>query len=212
VLDEANWRTQEQDWLNGDESDLLALMLKDETVAVEVSEFHFRKSRRNFHFRRVRAPGLELGENVQDFEGFELLPGATWIGRIFANSQSPAPSLARGLLVSWIPEVPSYRLTICPHWLLLLGWHPHPSNELVFMDKSNTLVARIAWWRDGGPVDVDDDVIWGQGAYISLTMAGQQQVEVLMGPLNVRVHVLRSYDSGSNQEVQKSRLVSSLEN
>jgi hypothetical protein len=212
VLDEANWRTQEQDWLNGDESDLLALMLKDETVVVEVSEFHFRKSRRNFHFRRVRAPGLELGENVQDFEGFELLPGATWIGRIFANSQSPAPSLARGLLVSWIPEVPRYRLTICPHWLLLLGWHPHPSNELVFMDKSNTLVARIAWWRDGGPVDVDDDVIWGQGAYISLTMAGQQQVEVLMGPLNVRVHVLRSYDSGSNQGLQKSRLVSSLEN
>jgi hypothetical protein len=212
VLDDANWKTQEEDWLNGDESDLLPLMLTNDTVVAEVSEFHFRKLRRNFHFRRVRAPGLELGENDQDFQGFELLPGATWIGRISPNSQSPASSLVRGLMVSWIPEVPRYRLTICPHWLLRLGWHPHPSNELLFMDKSNALVARIIWWRDGGPVDVDDDVIWGEGAYISLTMAGQQQVEDLMGPLNVRVHVRRSYESESNQGVEKSRLVSSREN
>ena len=80
------------------------------------------------------------------------------------------------------------------------------------MDKSNALVARIIWWRDGGPVDVDDDVIWGEGAYISLTMTGQQQVEVFMGPLNVRVHVRRSYDSESTQRVEISRRVSSREN
>jgi tetratricopeptide (TPR) repeat protein len=212
VLDDANLRTQEEDWLNGDESDLLPLIVTNDYVVAEVSEFHFRKSCRKFHYRRVRAPGLELGENVQDFQGFELLPGATWIGRIFANSQSPASSLVRSLMVSGIPEVPRYHLTICPHWLLMLGWHPHPSNELLFMDKSNAPVARIIWWRDGGPVDVDDDVIWGEGAYISLTMAGQQQVEIMMGPLNVRVHVRRSYETESNQGVEKSRLVSSREN
>ena len=212
VLDDANWRTQEEDWLNGDESDLLPPIVTNNCVVAEVSEFHFRKSCRNFHYHRVRAPGLELGEHDQYFEGFELLPRATWIGRIVANSKSPASSLARGLLVSRIPEVPRHRLTICPHWLLRLGWHPHPSNELVFMDKSNALVARIVWWRDGGPVDVNDDVIWGEGAYISLTMDGKQQVEVIMGPLNVRVHVRRSYESESNQGVVRSRLISSREN
>lgn len=209
VLDDANWITQEEDWLNGDESDLLPLLPPSDSVVAEVSEFHFRKTRRNFHYHRVRAPGLELGENVQTFEGFELLPGSTWVGRIIANSKSPAFSLARGLLVSWIPEVPRYRLTICPHWLLRLGWHPHPSNELVFMDKSNVLVARIVWWRDGGPVDVDDDVIWGEGSYISLTLEGLRRAEVLMGPLNVGVYVRRSCESASNYGVEKSSLFSS---
>ena len=77
------------------------------------------------------------------------------------------------------------------------------------MDKSNVLVARIVWWRDGGPVDVDDDVIWGEGSIISLTLAGLRQVEVLMGPLNVGVYVRRSCESASNHGVEKSSLFSS---
>ena len=159
----------------------------------------------------VRAPGLELGDDDQEFDGFDLLPRATWLGQTFANSRTPASSLGRGLLVSWIPEVPRYRLTICPHWLQKLGWHPHPSNELVFLDTGCALVAKIVWWRDGGPVDIDDDVIWGQGAYISLTPVGRQQIEVLMGPLDVRVHVRRSYRPGSKEGAKKFKLSSARE-
>ena len=181
------------------------------TVVVEVCEFHVRNSRRNFHLRRVRAPGLELGADDQDFDGLDLLPRAIWLGQAHAISRTPASTVARGLLVSWIPVAPRYRLTICPHWLQRLGWHPHSSNELVFLDASGTLDARIVWWRDGGPVDADDDVIRGQGTYLSLTPEGRQQLEVLRGPLDVRVHFRRSYRPDSKEESEESRVSSARE-
>lgn len=208
-IDDANWRTQEDEWLNGAQGDTQPLATDTETVVVEVSEFHIRKSRDTFHMRRVRAPGLELDDDDRDFDGFDLLPRAIWLGQVIPMSSNPAPTIARNLLVSLIPEVPRNRLTICPYWLQRLGWHTHPTDELVFLDLENIPVARIVWWRDGGPVDIDDDVIWGQGMYFSLTPAGQQQIELLTGPLNIRVHVRRSHNPDSRDEPEKSRLAES---
>lgn len=209
VLDDTNCRAPEEDWLNGTALDTPPLEAGTDTVVVEVCEFHIRNSRRTFQLRRVRAPGLELDDDDRDFDGFDLLPRAIWLGQVQANSRTPASTIARGLLVSWIPETPRFRLAICPYWLQKLGWHPHSSSELVFLDRDGTLVARIVWWRDGGPVDIDDDVIWGQGTYFSLTPAGRQQIEALNGPLDVRVHVRRSYMPDSRDEVEQSRLAES---
>jgi hypothetical protein len=209
ALDDTNWRASEEDWLNGATGDTRPLEVGSDTVVVEVCEFHIRNSRRTFHMRRIRGPGLKLDDDDRDFDGFDLLPRALWLGQMLAMSRTPASTIARKLLISWIPEVPRYRLTICPHWLQRLAWHPHPSNELVFLDKDDILIARSVWWRDGGPVDIDDDVIWGQGTYLSLTPAGRQQLEGLTGPLNVRVHVRRSYIPGSFDEVEQSRLAES---
>lgn len=109
--------------------------------------------------------------------------------------------------MSRIPEVPHYRLIICPFWLQRLGWHHHHANELVFQDQQNYLVARIVWWRDGGPLDVDDDIIWGQGMYLSLTARGRKQIELLTGKLTVKVLVRRSYQEEFSKEPKRSRLV-----
>lgn len=208
VLDDTNWRDLEEYWLNGTALDTLPLETGTDTVVVEVCEFHIRDSRRTFQLRRVRAPGIELGDDDRDFDGFDLLPRAIWLGQVQAKSCTPASTIARELLVSWMPEPPRSRLAICPYWLQKLGWHPHLSNELVFLDRDDTLVARIVWWRDGGPVDIDDDVIWGQGTYLSLTPAGRRQIEALTGPLDVRVHVRRSFIPGSSDQAEVFRLAS----
>lgn len=208
-LDDTNWRTTEEDWLEGAAGDTLRLDPGNEMIVVEVCEFHIRKSRRTFHMQRVRAPGLEVDDGGREFDGFELLPRSIWLGQVHATSRAPATTIARGLVVSWMPEIPRFRLIICPHWLKRLDWHTHPSNELVFLDKDESLVARIVWWRDGGPVDIDDDAIWGQGFYLGLMPAGRQQIEAQIGPLDVRVLVRRSYRSDSHDKAEKSRLAAS---
>ncbi len=205
--DESNWQAVGDDWLSGAEDDALPLATGAETIVVEVSEFHIRSFRRNFHSRRVRMPAVDLGGEGVDFEGFELLPNAIWLGRAFPWSSTPSPVVARALEVSRIPEVPRYRLIICPFWLQKLGWHHHPSNRLVFQDKGDSLVARVVWWRDGGPVNVGEDVIWGQGMYLSLTPLGLKQIEQLMGELAVTVLVRRSYQEESREEAEQSRVV-----
>lgn len=209
VLDDTNWRTPEEDWLNGAAEDTHSLDTGNNTIAVEVCEFHIRNSRRTFHMRRVRAPGLDLDNDDRDFDGFDLLPRAIWLGQVRAMSRAPASTIARGLVVSWTPEVPRFRLAICPHWLQKLGWHTHASNELVFLDNDDILVARIVWWRDGGPVDLEDDAIWGQGFYLNLTPVGRQQIEALTGSLDVRVLARRSYKPDTRDKAEESRLADS---
>ena len=209
MLNDSNWQTVGDDWLNGAADDTFLLKTDNYTVAVEVCEFHIRSARRTFHMRRIRAPGLELGEEGRDFDGFDVLPGAIWLDYECAVSRVPAATIARGLEVSRMPETPRYRLTICPHWIQRLGWRPHSSNELVFVNRDDALVARIVWWRDGGPVDMEDDVIWGQGTYLSLTPAGRAQIEALTGPLDVRVYVRRSYLPDSGETSEESRLAES---
>ncbi len=209
TIDYANWSTQEEEWLNGAEGDTQPFETGAGTVIAEVSEFHIRRSRAIFHMHRVRASGLELDEDDRNFNGFELLPSVYWLGQVYSPSSRPAQTIACNLLVSLIPQIPRNRLTICPHWLERLSWHSHSTNDLVFLDRENILVAQIVWWRDGGPVDIDDDFIWGQGMYLSLTPEGRQQLEMVIGPLNVRVHVRRSYIPGSRNESEKSRLAES---
>ena len=60
-------------------------------------------------------------------------------------------------------------------------------------------MARIVWWRDGGPVDVDEDVIWGEGVYITLTQGARKQIESHVGPLAVVVNARRELTQESGE-------------
>jgi hypothetical protein len=207
--DESNWQAVGDDWLGGAENDALPLETGAETIAVEVSEFHIQSSRRVFQSHRVRLPAWDLGREDIDLVDIELLPHAVWLGAAHPLPRIPSPMLARRLEVSRMPEVPRYRLIICPFWLQELGWHQHPDNPLIFQDKGSSMVARIVWWRDGGPVDIGDDVICGQGMYIILTSLGLEQIERLAGKLAVKVFVRRSYREESGENAERSRLVAS---
>lgn len=206
ALDKPSWESIDDDWLNGAEDDTNPLETAAETIVAEVCEFHIRDFRRSLHTRRVRAPALGQDDGGRDFEGFDLLPGAIWLGQVYPLTEDPARTIARRLQVSHVPEVPRFQLIICPFWLSRLGWRPHPDNPLVFQDTGGSRVARIVWWRDGGPVDQEEDVIWGQGMYLSLTPAGRMQLEALIGPLDVKVYVRRSRGREYSGEAEESRL------
>ena len=209
LVDDTNWQAQGEDWLDRTAEDTIPLETGSDAVIVEVFEFNIRNSCRLFHMRRVRAPGLELGYSDRNFDGFERLPLAIWLNQIEAASEEPAATIARRLMVSSIPETPQYRLVICPHWLRKLGWRTNLNDEHIYLDREDNLVARTVWWRDGGPVDIEDKVIWGQGSYLSLTPSGRQQVEALIGPLDVRVYARRSYISGPSDSDEESRFAES---
>jgi hypothetical protein len=209
VLDKSNWQTPEKDWLDHAADDTAPLQAGSDTIAVEVCEFHIRNSGRTFQMQRVRANCLELDDWDRDFDGFHLLPHAMWVGQVLSKSHTPAPTIACRLLINYVPEVPRFRLVICPHWLKRLDWHTHPNNELSYLDRHGTLAARIVWWRDGGPVDIEDEVIWGQGTYLILTPNGRKQIEAVMGPLDVRSYVRRSYIPESRDKAEKSRMAES---
>jgi hypothetical protein len=97
----------------------------------------------------------------------------------------------RRLTVRSMPDVPRFQLTICPNWMRELGWRLHADNWLVYFDRSGQVVARGVWWRDGGPVDVEDDATSGEGFNISVTASGLSQIEAIRGRLAVRTFAHR---------------------
>ena len=120
-----------------------------------------------------------------------MLPRAIWANGFRALTNEPAPTFVRRLLVSYMPAVPLFQIIICPNWLRQLGWHTHPENWLVYLDQFGQVVARVVWWRDGGPVDIEDDAIWGEGVYVCVTTPGLAQIEATCGSLPVLTHVRR---------------------
>ncbi len=211
TLDETRWRAEEEDWLKGVDDDVARLRAGNDTILAEVSEFHIRRSRRMFHMKRVRAQALAADSTMLDLDEFKLLPSAVWAGYPVPMPPKPARTIVRRLSTSWNPEVPRFRLVICPYWLRRLDWHSHPSNELVYLDRFGAIVARMIWWRDGGPVDVDDEVIWGEGVFLSLTPAGRQQIEVLTAPLTIQVYVRRDCEPDSQNGQAQVRVAVSTD-
>lgn len=59
-------------------------------------------------------------------------------------------------------------------------------------------VAQIAWWRDGRPIDNDEEVVWGY-MYVSLTPAVRTQLELSTEPLQVDVCVRRDCEQESKE-------------
>lgn len=190
--DESRWREEEEVWLNGVNDDVTRLKAGSDIIFAEVSEFHIGRLHRVFSMKRIRAQALAADSARVDLDEFKLLPTSIWIGYPYPMSSMPAATIVRRVATSWNLEVPRIRLAICAHWLQRLEWFAHPSNELVYVDKSGAIVSRIVWWRDGGPVDFDDDVVWGEGTYLSLTPRGRRQIEAITGPLKINVYARRS--------------------
>jgi hypothetical protein len=180
-----------------------------DTVIAEVCTFHLRKVRCVYTQERIRAPFLEVGDRDDLLGWLRLLPRAIWVRGILALTDEPAATIVRRLSNTDVPEVPSFQFVICPHWLRRLAWHPHQDNRLVFVDKAHEVVARIVWWRDGGPVDVEDDVIWGEGTYLSVTPSGRAQIEAIAGRLTVLVNARRDFTPDSGDDLPQSRRASS---
>jgi hypothetical protein len=207
--DDSSWQETEEKWLRGVDGDVRPLVAGSDTLIAEVSHFHIRNIRRVYNQARIRAPFLEVGESDDLHEWFRLLPQARWANGIRVMTKELAPTIVRRLSGSYTPEVPEFMLTICPLWLRRLGWHPHADNWLVFLDKDGDVVAKIVWWRDGGPVDIGDDAIWGEGVYVSLTPAGRAQIEAIAGRQTVLVNARRDLTPDSEDREPMSRRASS---
>ncbi|AOE85923.1 AAA family ATPase [Pseudomonas sp. TCU-HL1] len=200
-LDTTHWQSEADDWRKNVEEDIAPLNVAEGTILVEICEFYFRKAQTTFDMKRVRAPGLPSFDRAYpELDEYELLPRAVWAGSPVPLSSEPSETMVRMLSTSWNQDLPRVRLVICPHWLAALAWLPSPSNHMEYVDQDNNVVARIVWWRDGGPVDGDEECIWGEGTYIILTPEGRGQLERLTGPLEIDVYARRRTASAWRDE------------
>ena len=197
--DESDWKELEEKWLGKVSEDGRPLPIGDDTVIAEVTRFHVRNVRRLYDLERMRAPFFDMANSGDIYDWFQLLPKATWLAGIRAAGAEPAPTIVRRLSLSYAPDVPEFMLSICPHWLRQLGWRALDDNWLIFVNRAGELVGKIVWWRDGGPVDVDEDVIWGEGIYITVTPAARKQIESHVGPWAVVVNTRRELTRESGE-------------
>lgn len=54
------------------------------------------------------------------------------------------------------------------------------------------MVARLYWWRDAGPVDIDAESQWGEGCYLVVTTEGLEQFTAAHGNLTLAINVFAS--------------------
>lgn len=210
ALEEGNWKDRDAwaKWVQGVESVARPLPIPNEKLIAEISIFKIHQVRRARYVQeRIRAPFLNVGDQDDLAEWAGMLPKAMWANGFRAVTNELAATIVRRLYVSYMPEVPPYQLIICPNWLHRLGWRNHPDNWLLYLDHSGQMVARIVWWRDGGAVDVEDDAIWGEGVYITVTTQGLEQIEGISGRVSVLVHAHRKVEpEGSDSEPLSTRV------
>lgn len=153
----------------------------DEQVLAEVSRFKIVEARRaEYRCHRIRAPQLRAdGDSFWDW--YKELPAAVWLGHFVPLDVEPAPTLVRRLVSSFGIDAPEHPIILCPHWLLKLRWREHDAEDFVYIDTDGVAVARIQYWRDAGPTNIDDDSVWGEGVYLALTKDGLQQLAGVQG-------------------------------
>lgn len=199
----------EEKWVHGVADDVKPLYGSSEKVIAEISTFDIRKSRSVRYIQeRVRAPSFD-GDGQDDLPGWvHLLPEAFWANGFHPLTDGLAPTIVRRFSTSQMPEVPRYQLIICPNWLRRLGWRHDPNNWLRYLNNSGRIAARTVWWRDGGPVDVEDDAIWGEGVYVSVTLPGLAQIEAVAGPVAMQVYARRMVMPAGGGDEPKFRIAS----
>lgn len=179
-----SWREAEQLWADQVDSDLTPWAERiDEYVVAEVTRFKIHEARRSeYRLYRICAP--QLGIDSDSFwDWYSQLPAALWLGQMVAFDDELAPTLVRRIVSSFCRSVPAYPFTFCPNWLRRLRWRAHDDNPLVYVGPDSSVVARLTHWRDAGPADIDDNFLWGEGVYVSLTTAGLQQFKAAQGNL-----------------------------
>jgi hypothetical protein len=192
TLQGAPWGEAEKTWAAqvGDDvapwSDRLG-----EFVIAEASQFKIVESRRaEYRLHRIRAPRLRAdGDGF--WEWYRELPSAVWLGQVVPLDAEPAPTLVRRLVSSFGIEAPVYPIIICPHWLRRLRWRAHNEDVSVYLDTEAVVVARLTWWHDAGPADIDDDSVWGEGSYVALTAAGLRQFTAVQAESRIHAFARR---------------------
>jgi hypothetical protein len=197
---DAGWAEGERVWAESVGNDVADWSDKrDENIVAEVSRFKICKPRQaELLLHHIRAPGASI-DDEKFYNCYQQLPAAVWIGRIVPLDNDPASTLIRRLVCSidFGLDSATYPIVLCPNWLRQFQWRAHADAPGVYIDANEAIVARVVWWRDAGPVDIDDDSIWGEGCYVALTKAGLAQFTAVRGKVVINAFASR--------EVQKPR-------
>jgi len=191
----AGWSEQQRKWVEEVDGDVSPFPAhQDGLVVAEVSRFKIFKPRLSEHrLNRFRAPLAQT--NGEDFDDcYARLPIAVWLGRYVPLDNQLAPMLVRRVVCSVEMgfDAAAYSFALCPNWVKRLRWRANDEEPSVFLDPSGAVVARYCWWRDGGPVDIDADSLWGEGCYLVLTPVGLEQFTTASGKLTLDINVFTS--------------------
>jgi tetratricopeptide (TPR) repeat protein len=207
----AGWSEREKKWVDGVNSDVVPFPAHhDGQVVAEVSRFKIFKPRLSeHHLYRFRAPSAQT--DGEDFDQcYATLPIAVWLGQHVALDNELAPTLVRRVVCSVDMgfDAAAYPFALCPNWLMRLRWRAHDEEPSVFLDVSGAVVAKLHWWRDAGPVDIDVESMWGEGCYLVLTSVGLEQITTTRGKLALDINVFASRQikqpSGYGQSLLKT--------
>src|SRR5690606_5777809 len=191
----AGWSGREKKWVEEVDSDVAPFPAHhDGQVVAEVSRIKIFKPRLSeHHLYRFRAPSART--DGEDFDQcYATLPIAVWLGQHVALDNELAPTLVRRVVCSVDMgfDAAAYSLVLCPNWVMRLRWRAHDNEPSVFLDPSGDVVAKLHWWRDAGPVDIDTESLWGEGCYIVLTPVGIEQITTARGKLDLDINVVAS--------------------
>jgi hypothetical protein len=191
----AGWSEREQKWVDEVDGDVAPFPAhRDGQVVAEVSRFKIFKPRLSEHrLYRFRAPSAQTdGEDFDDC--YARLPIAVWLGQYVALDNELAPTLVRRVVCSVDMgfDAAAYPFALCPNWVKRLLWRAHNEEPSVFLDPSGVVVAKLYWWRDAGPVDIDAESLWGEGCYLVVTPAGLEQLTAARGKLARAINVFAS--------------------
>jgi hypothetical protein len=191
----AGWSERERKWIEEVDGDVAPFPAhRDGQVVAEVSRFKILKPRLSEHrLYRFRAPSAET--DSEDFDDcYAKLPIVVWLGQYVALDNDLAPTLVRRVVCSVDMgfDAAAYSCALCPNWVKRLRWRAHYEEPSVFLDPSGAVVARLYWWRDAGPVDIDAESLWGEGCYLVVTPAGLEQLTAARGKLSLAINVFAS--------------------
>lgn len=191
----AGWSEREQKWVDEVDSDVAPFPAHhDGQVVAEVSLFKIFRPRLSEH-RLYRFRALSAQTDGEDFDDcYTKLPIAVWLGQYLALDNELAPTLVRRVVCSVDMgfDAAAYTFALCPNWVMRLRWHAHDNEPSVFLDASGAVVAKLHWWRDAGPVDIDEESLWGEGCYLVLTPVGLKQITTARGELDLDINVFAS--------------------
>lgn len=191
----AGWPEREKKWVDAVDGDVTPFPAHhDGQIVAEVSRFKIFKPRLSEHrLYRFRAP-LAQTDGEEFDECYARLPIAVWLGQYVALDNELSPTLVRRVVCSVDMgfDASAYPLALCPNWVRKLRWHAHDEEPNVFLDAGGSVVAKLYWWRDAGPVDIDAESLWGEGCYLVLTPAGLEQITAVRGKLALAINVFAS--------------------
>ncbi|MEC9406693.1 MAG: ATP-binding protein [Pseudomonadota bacterium] len=191
----AGWSERERRWVDEVDGDVAPCPTHREgQVVAEVSRFKILQPRLSEHrLDRFRAPAAQTdGEDFDDC--YAKLPIAVWLGQYVALDDDLAPTLIRRVVCSVDLgfDAAAYPFSLCPNWMKRLCWRAHDEEPSVFLNASGAVVAKLHWWRDAGPVDIDAESLWGEGCYLILTPIGLEQIANARGKQGLDINVFAS--------------------